>query len=426
MLTLLLLTGGAAALTLGASLLVKGASRLALALGIPPLLVGLTVVACGTSAPELFVSVTGALTGNAAIALGNVVGSNIFNILLILGLSALAAPLAVSVDLVRRDIPVMIGLSGLVWAFAANGTVGKLEGFFLVLCLIAYLATLAGKGGEARNGSTPADAPGGQPPRATRADVARACAEVAAGLALLVFGSQWFIDGAVTVARQLGMDDLMVGLTLVAGGTSLPELATSVAASMKGERDIAVGNVVGSNIFNLLAVLGVTTLFTPAGVAVAAQTVAFDMAVMTGVAITCLPMCVSGARVSRGEGGVLVAYYMGYVVVLYLHAVGSPLAPALGKAVAYGLIPAVALVLCLPLARGAGGAAIARHAMRGARRLVVLGVGGAVLAAGVVMIVTPGPAVVFIPLGLSILATEFGWARRLLAVARDRLRPPRS
>ncbi len=320
--TWLLLAGGLAVLTAGAEVLVRGASRLAAAIGISPLVVGLTVVAFGTSAPELAVSVQSALRGQADIALGNVIGSNIFNILFILGLSALITPLVVAQQLIRLDVPVMIGVSVLVWALAFDGTLGRLEGIVLAAGAVGYTAFLIVGSRREHNREVQAEyaeAFTGDPAPTWRRIFADA-ALVAAGLVMLVLGSRWFIEGIVELSRALGVSELVIGLTVVAAGTSMPEVATSVVAAVKGERDIAVGNAVGSNIFNILSVLGVAAVVAPAGVAVAPGVVAVDMPFMVAVAIACLPIFFTGHTIARWEGAVFLAYYAAYVIYLILTA----------------------------------------------------------------------------------------------------------
>lgn len=325
---LLLLIGGAEAL-------VRGASKVAAAVGIPPVIVGLTVVAFGTSAAELVVSIQGSLAGQADLALGNVIGSNVFNVLFILGVAALVAPLVVSSRLVRLDVPLGIGVSLGAFLLAMDGTVGRIDGGVLVCGLLAYIAFLivqarsepaAGTGRE--NDTTEREGAIGLRGQFLYGGLA------AAGLALLVVGAGWFVNGASAVAKQLGVSDLTIGLTIVAGGTSLPELATSVIATLRGQRDIAVANVVGSNVFNLLAVLGISAVVSPAGVSVSEAALWFDFPVMVAVAVACLPIFFTGHRISRWEGGLFLAYYVAYVTYLILattqHKVLSSFSVAMG------------------------------------------------------------------------------------------------
>ncbi|MCS6925894.1 MAG: calcium/sodium antiporter, partial [Candidatus Binatia bacterium] len=248
-LTFVLLFFGLGSLLIGAELLVRGASRLAAASGISPLVIGLTVVAYGTSSPEIAVSVMSALAGQGDITVGNVVGSNIFNVLCILGLSALLVPLVVSRQLVWLEVPLMIGISCVLLLFALDGRLGRFEGMILCIGAVAYTAFSIHYGRKENSREEVSLAQTGvAKPGSTKSTLLTDCAAIVTGLALLVLGSHWFVQGAVAVARFLGVSDLIIGLTIVAAGTSLPEIATSLLASVRGERDIAVGNVVGSNI----------------------------------------------------------------------------------------------------------------------------------------------------------------------------------
>jgi cation:H+ antiporter len=347
--SLILFVVGLIALIAGAEALVRGASRLAATLGTPPLIIGLTVVAFGTSSPELVVSVQAALTGQSAIALGNVVGSNIFNVLFILGLSAVAAPLIVSEQVVRHDVPIMIGVSSLVMLLATDNLLGRVEGLCLIALLIFYLLFLAWiERMRRRPTGQPLEAQ--QPKPGVRGLVADAVF-IVFGLALLVFGSRWLVTSASDIARFLGLSDLVIGLTVVAVGTSLPEVATSVTASVKGERDIAVGNVVGSNIFNLLMVLGTTAIVSPTGIAVPPAALTFDLPVMIAVAIACLPVFFAGFRISRWEGAVFVAYYVAYVIFLALDATSHAAAPIFSVIMLSFVVPITALTFTIVFIR---------------------------------------------------------------------------
>jgi len=312
-----LLLAGFVLLIGGAELLVRGASQLAADLGISPLVIGLTVVAFGTSSPELAVSVLSAHSGQAGIALGNVVGSNICNVLLILGLSALVAPLVVARQVVRLEVPIMIGVSLLLVLFALDGVISRWEGGLFFAGVIVYTVwTIRRSRRENREQSPPEEAQptGGRPGRGMQ------IVQILGGLVLLGVGSKWLVDGAVSVATYFGVSDLVIGLTVVAIGTSLPELATSVLASLRGQRDIAVGNVVGSNIFNILSVLGLTAIFAPAGVPVPQSALTFDLPVMLAVAVACLPIFLGGYRIARWEGCLFFAYYVAYTLFIVLTA----------------------------------------------------------------------------------------------------------
>jgi cation:H+ antiporter len=349
---LVFLIVGLAALIAGAELLVRGASRLATAFGISPLVIGLTVVAFGTSSPELAVSVQSALARQADIALGNVVGSNIFNVLFILGISALIIPLVVAQQLVRLDVPLMIGVSVLVYLLGLNGQIGRLEGALLFAGIVAYTVFLirqSRKEGKEVQDEYVQEFGGGRP-RGAKQYILNLVL-VAAGLALLVLGARWLVDSAVSLARLLGLSELIIGLTIIAAGTSMPEVATSIVAAARGERDIAVGNVVGSNIFNLLAVLGLTSLIAPNGVSVPAPALAFDIPVMIAVAIACLPIFFTGFRIARWEGALFLAYYAAYVLYLILDATQHDALPLFSAAMLLFVVPLTVLTLLVLVVR---------------------------------------------------------------------------
>jgi cation:H+ antiporter len=330
----------------GGEWLVRGASRLASLLGVPPVVIGLSVVAFGTSAPELAVSVLSAYRGQPDIAVGNVVGSNIVNILLILGLSAVVAPLAVSARLIK-EVPMMIGTALLFFALAYDGKLTRLDGALLVLIFAAYLTWMA----RTARSETLLDAEveeAGAMPR-TGWTYLKLAGLMIAGLAGLVLGSEWLIQGAVAAARALGVSELVIGLTVVAVGTSLPELATSVIASMRGERDISVGNVVGSNIFNILSVLGFSSLVAPDGMTVAPAVLRFDAVVMIGVSLACLPVFFNGFQIKRWEGALFVGYYVAYTVYLILYSSHHDALDEYTLAMGYFVLPLTGIALVLPL-----------------------------------------------------------------------------
>ncbi|MEZ6062598.1 MAG: calcium/sodium antiporter [Planctomycetaceae bacterium] len=331
---------GLIALVAGAELLVRGASRLAASFGISSLIIGLTVVAFGTSAPEMAVSVKASLSGRADISLGNVVGSNIFNVLFILGISAIVVPLVVDQKLVRFDVPLMIGVSVLVLLFGLDQSISRLEGGLLFAGLLSYTAwcvvsarrelpAIRLEYDHAFETDGAADAGSGSPEvrRSTAGHFLWQLALIAAGLALLVIGADRLVDAATVLARRAGVSELIIGLTIVAAGTSLPELATSIVAAARGERDIAVGNVVGSNLFNLLGVLGLAALISPDGVAVAPQAIQFDLPVMVAVAAACLPVFFTGHLIARWEGLLFLACGVAYTTALVLMATGSQALP---------------------------------------------------------------------------------------------------
>jgi len=328
----LLIVAGLITLVVGADVLVRGASKLASHFGISSLVVGLTVVAFGTSAPELAVSIKSAVAGRVEIAVGNVVGSNIYNVLFILGLSALVIPLVVDSKLIRYDVPIMIGASLLTWWLAVDGTVDRVEGLWLfvgALCHTTWCIVVGRREslhvphehdnafGNAAIGDSTIGRTSGW------AGLFRQLALIATGLVFLVLGAGWLVDGATVVARRMNISELVIGLTIVAGGTSLPELATSIVAAYRGERDIAVGNIVGSNIFNLLVVLGLSAAVSPIGIPVGEQSLQFDIPLMVLVAAACLPVFFTGHRINRWEGALFVGSGVAYLATLLLMATRS-------------------------------------------------------------------------------------------------------
>jgi len=320
---LLLFAAGLAGLVIGASLLVRGASKLALSFGISPLVVGLTIVAFGTSAPEVAVSVGAVLDGKTDLAIGNVVGSNIFNVLFILGVSALITPLVVNLQLIRQEVPIMIGASLLLLAMGLDGSLGLWDGGVLFALMLAYTVFLVVQSRrESQTGKSEFDAE--VTPAAAGAWDSRLPVQlllIVGGLGALVLGSDALVTASVAFAKQMGVSDLVIGLTIVAAGTSMPEVATSIAAAIKGERDIAVGNVVGSNTFNILGCLGISGLVSGnLGLTMAPAVLNFDIWVMIAVALACLPVFITGREIARWEGGVFVAYYAAYVAYLILAA----------------------------------------------------------------------------------------------------------
>ena len=299
---LLLLLIGLAILTFGAELLVRGASALALRLGLTPLVIGLTVVAFGTSAPELVVSLQAAGRGAAEIAVGNVIGSNLCNLALILGLCALITPLTTDRSVIWREVPILIGITIAGALVLANGYLGFGEGVLLIVALFAYTTNTLVRARKDPNQSLGADAP--KPMK-----LALAIGYTVGGLALLLYGSDLFVGGAVDLALALGWSETLIGLTIVAIGTSLPELAISLVAVKNGENDVAIGNVVGSSMFNLLGILGATAV-AAGGIAVALSPVDLIMLVVLTAALW--PLVQTGHRIDRREGAALLAAYLLY------------------------------------------------------------------------------------------------------------------
>jgi cation:H+ antiporter len=303
----LFLVLGLVSLFAGAEGLIRGASALALKVGIPPIVVGLTVVAFGTSSPELVVSLKAAFLGNSSISLGNVIGSNIANIALILGISALIKPLDVHATVIRREIPIMIGVSLLLILLLLDGKLGFIDGIILVLGIVIYSVlniVMARKEksieveNEFREGLK------------SRLNVPVSIIMIIGGLGFMILGANLFVTSAITIAKIIGVSDAIIGLTIVAVGTSLPELITSVVAAYKNESDIAIGNVVGSNIFNILGILGVTALI----ISVNSNGITYvDFGVMLFAALILLPLSKSGFKISRIEGMFLISGYIFYI-----------------------------------------------------------------------------------------------------------------
>jgi cation:H+ antiporter len=344
MLQVVMFVLGLLALIVGAEAMVRGASRLAVSWGISPLVVGLTVVAFGTSAPEMAVSVGAALSGTSDLAIGNVVGSNIANVLLILGISALVAPLLVDEQIIRQEIPIMIGASLVVVAMALDGHIGRIEAgllFALVIAYTVFLVVQSRRASQATEDEFSSEIPTSQWDRHWGVQAAL----VIGGLVLLVLGADWLVGAAVTFARVMGVSDLVIGLTVVAVGTSMPEIATSLIAALRGQRDIAVGNVVGSNVFNLLAVLGAAGLVSTSGLSVPDAARNFDLWVMLAVAFACLPILLTGREIARWEGGVFLGYYAVYLLYLVLAAQQHESLQAFSSAMLSYVMPLTAVTL---------------------------------------------------------------------------------
>ncbi|MEL6136818.1 MAG: calcium/sodium antiporter [Cyanobacteria bacterium J06626_23] len=337
---------GVVLLVLGAEFLVRGASRLSAMFSVSPLVIGLTIVAFGTSAPELAVSLHSTLADKADIAIGNVVGSNICNVLLILGASALVSPLIVAQQLIRLDVPIMIGVSWLVLLFGWDQTINPTDGIVLFVGGVVYTLFLlyqSRKESDQNVQDEYAQEYGPQPFSWKKVGVYALL--ILVGLVALVIGSQLLVDSAETIATALGASRLVVGLTVVAIGTSLPELATSLVASFRGERDIAVGNVVGSNIFNILVVLGLTSALSPVGVEISAAALTFDIPVMVAVAVLCFPIFFSGNLISRWEGGLLLGYYLVYILYLILKTADHDSSETFGAILGFAVLPLTVLGL---------------------------------------------------------------------------------
>lgn len=343
--TLALLILGLILLVVSADWLVKGAARLASVFGISPLVIGLTVVAFGTSAPELAVSVMSAFKGQTDLALGNVVGSNIFNVLFILGLAAMVTPLIVAQQLVRLDVPVMIVVSVMVLVLGYDGSIGRLDGLLFFAGGVGYTVFLIRQSRRESNEAVKLEYEKEFGLDEKKSTVLWDIGLVVVGVGGLVLGSKFLVDGAVEIAKYFGVSELIIGLTIVSVGTSLPEVATSVVAAYRGERDIAVGNVVGSNIFNILSVLGLSSIIAPHGINVAASALAFDIPVMIAIAVVCLPIFFAGYQITRFNGAVFFIFYILYVVYLIFSSTAHPAFASYQKVLGYGVVPVAAIAL---------------------------------------------------------------------------------
>lgn len=346
-----LFLAGLAALVAGAEILVRGASRLALSWGISPLVVGLTIVALGTSAPEVAVAIGASLDGKVNIAMGNVVGSNIFNVLFVLGLSAVIAPLFVDTQIIRQEVPIMVGTAVLLMVFSLDGRLSTPESIMLCGLLVAYTAFLIIQSRRASK-DTPCDYDElGKTQSKWDAHWGVQLLLIVGGLVLLVVGSRWLVNASVAFARDLGVSDLIIGLTIVAAGTSMPEVAASVMASLRNQRDIAIGNVVGSCVFNILGSLGIAGIVAPGGLLVAQAILNFDIWVMLAVSFACLPVFVTGRRIARWEGMVFLGYYVAYTTYLILAAQGHEALQPFSTAMMSFVIPLTIVTLVVVMIR---------------------------------------------------------------------------
>lgn len=318
---LLLFGTGLALLVYAAELIVRHGVALALALGVKPIVIGLTFVAVGTSAPELAVGTIAALGGNGALAVGNIAGTNVVNLLLILGLSALLRPLPLHRRTVRTDLPVLVAATAAMTLLAWDGKLSRLDGGLLLGAAAGYtLLIIRHSRGEARAVKAEyTEMYGGDGARVGRAETAGwqlNAVYLAAGIALSILGGHWLVAGAVELARAWGLSEAVIGLTIVAIGTSAPELVTSIVGTLRNERDVVVGNLLGSCVYNILFILGLTCTLPANGIAVAREFLAFDIPFTAAVALLCVPVFVTGRKVSSMEGGLFLVLYGAYLCYL--------------------------------------------------------------------------------------------------------------
>lgn len=307
-----LVVAGLAGLVIGAEFLVRGGSAIATRLGVSPLLVGLTIVSVGTSMPELAVGIDATLNDAGPLAVGNIAGTNIVNILLILGLSAAMVPLALGKQTLRLDLPAMSISAVLMLVLSLNGSLGRIDGVILLLLGIGY--TAAAIRSELRERATPVEEEIAEELPAKGGPLWLRALELLGGIAAVVVAADWLVDGSVSIATDLGVSEAFIGLTIVAIGTSAPELVTTLMSTIRGDRDLAIGNLIGSSVYNIVFILGVTALVKP--IEVTSDLIRVGIPLMTAVAVLCIPVFVSGRRVSRLEGIGFVALYVIYLVVL--------------------------------------------------------------------------------------------------------------
>lgn len=312
---------GLLALVGGAELVVRGGSRVAARFGISPIVIGVTVVAIGTSAPELAIGVDAALRGSGSLAVGNIAGTNVLNLLFILGLVALLRPVELRSQTLRLDLPTIVGAALLLWLLAADGRITRLDGGVLVLFGIVYTALVV-RLARRESAAVRAEFVGeyGVTKRQTGPvrHLVRDAAWLVIGIAVIVVGANWLVEGATGIARTLGLSEAFIGLTVVAIGTSAPELATAIVATVRKEHDIAVGNLLGSSVYNILFILGVTALVPAGGIAVERPLVVIDIPVMVAAAIACVPVFITGHRIRRIEGAAFVVAYLAYLAYLLI------------------------------------------------------------------------------------------------------------
>ena len=340
---------GLVLLVAGAELLVRSASRLARGFGLSPLLIGLTIVAFGTSTPEVAVSVGAALSNEPDLVTGNCVGSSIFNILLILGMCAAIAPLLLKQQLVWIDVPIMIAAHLLLFVLALDGVVSRWDGLLLLAGIIGYTAFAIRR--NRRETSVVIDeykkSYGDDQIVHNPASIPKSIGFIIVSLVLCVLGARWMVESAAAMARTLGVSELIIGLTIVAAGTSMPEVATSVVATFRGQRDIAIGNVVGSNIFNILGIIGISAIIAPKGINVAPAILRFDLPVAIAACVACLPIFLTGHKISRAEGLVFLAYYAAYTGWIILHAMEHDLVPVYSAVMLWFVVPLTAITLLI-------------------------------------------------------------------------------
>lgn len=335
--------GGLVLLVAGGEALVRGASTIAVKLKLSPLIIGLVVVSAATSAPELAVTMDAVYEGQSGLAVGNVIGSNIINILVILGISALISPVVIKRRVLSFDIPVMVGITVLLFALSLDGNISFLDGALLLAGLVFHIVMSITVGRK----YIPAvdEVPNSLPLNSKPVSIWLALLLLAIGIGLLVVGAQLLVSGATNIASALGVSDLVIGLTVVAIGTSFPELATVIVAIRRGEKDMAVGNIVGSNIFNIGLVLGLPAVVFEGGIEVPAAAIALDMPLMLATALALLPIAFTGFVIRRWEGGLFVSLYLAYTLYVILASTEHDAAEGFTSIMLWFALPLVAATL---------------------------------------------------------------------------------
>ncbi len=342
--TIVLFVLGLVALIAGAELFLKAVDHFGLKWGVSPLIMGLTVVAFATGAPELAISIKAAMSGSADLVLGNIIGSNIANILLILGITALIAPLNITRRVIKVDVPIVIAASVTVYILALDGELGTIDGVILMAGLVGYsyfMFLQIKKDADEQAGVEEVFEYETSPDQLAKGAFfyIKNIGFLLIGLTLIVAGSSWMVESAVTIATILGMSELVIGLTIVSIGTSLPEIATSLSAARKGKADIAVANVMGSNLYNMLLTLGLTLIIAPNVLAVSADAIKLDLPFMVAVSIACIPIFIAGFNLTRRDGALFLVYYSTYLSYLVLNAINSSFVPVIQNTMFYVILP---------------------------------------------------------------------------------------
>jgi len=304
---------GLAALVAGAEVMVRGATKIASRLGISALIVGVTIVAIGTSMPEMAIGVVAASEGTGELAVGNIAGANVINLLFVLGLSALMLPLAIESRTLRYELPVMAGAAVLLLVLAFDGVLSRVDGVILVSCAIVYTVAVVWAARRETRDVAAEFIEAASITATGRGTTALHVAMMLGGIAIIVLGAERLVGAAVGIAVGFGVSEALIGLTVVAIGTTAPELATTVVSTLRGNRDIAVGNLLGSSIYNVLLILGVTCLVPAHGIALPPALVRVDIPIMVAVTLACIPIFITGRRVGRVEGGAMVCAYLGFL-----------------------------------------------------------------------------------------------------------------